>query len=101
MTRQTSDYKYRGKYVGKLLNGCLFKKGKQVVLFRNFDGFGFSVGCLKDFDRVQLEHDHKVYKATVETIKEHGIEYKNGFDTQLVLPRKHWQVIDPMQRVLL
>lgn len=93
-----------GKKVGELRGGTLVKRGKQVVLFNTFDGFGQSVNVLdnpqvKDFE---LHYQGRVYKASVLTYKSHGIPYiRHGYEPQLILPRKYFTVHIASQMVML
>lgn len=77
--------------------GKLTKRGKQVVLFRNYDGFGLPLSVLKTIKSLEIHYDGEVYTATPEDFYEHGIE--NDFkdtrtyhtEKQLVLPRRFFK----------
>ena len=81
-----------GKIVGELKDGVLIKKGKQVVLFRNYDGFGLSKRILKNtgIKKISLEYSGTIYQTTPQVFIDHGITYTNRYDEQIVLPRKYW-----------
>lgn len=80
---------------GKLdKSGKLIKKGKQVVLFRAYDGFALPLDVLKRIKSVELHYEGTVYRADVETFKKHGLAHTfEDPDTyrreeQLILPRR-------------
>lgn len=81
-----------GKIVGELKDGVLIKKGKQVVLFRNYDGFGLSTKILENtgIKKISLEYKGVLYQTTPQAFKELGITYKNKYDEQKILQRKYW-----------
>lgn len=81
-------------------HGKLVKKGKQVVLFKNYDGFALPLYVLKIISSVEIHYGGKTYQASPDTFYKHGIEHTfedpRTFkqEKQLVLPRKYWNVPD-------
>lgn len=92
-----------GKIVGELKDGDLIKRGKQVVLFRRYDGFGFSRKIIDtpEIKQIRVEYQDKTYTTTPMMFVTRGIPYSNGDDKQLILPRKWWAVKDDDQQTLL
>lgn len=89
--------KYRQKFSWKrtpgiLRDGTLIKQGKQVVLFKIYDGFAIpkEVAELPEVDRVQVHYEGDVYSAPIETFFNYGIPHKYKDEEQLVLSRKWW-----------
>lgn len=97
------EYRHLGKVIGTLESGVLSKKGKQAVLFRTFNGFGFSRKLLLDsaIDQIEVHYEGKIYKTVPSEFFYHGAYYDDKGDGQLVLPLKWWAVSDPRQPVLL
>lgn len=80
-----------GKVVGDLVEGTLYKRGKQVVLFRNYDGFAIPEKIAKDprVESVAIEYNGAVYSASIERWLTYGIRYhKEPYEPQIILRRK-------------
>lgn len=92
---------HKGKVIGELKGKHLYKKGGQVVLFRNLDGFGMSKDVLDLFYRVTLTYKGVGYTARSEDFWEHGIPYNFNGDEQLILPRSRFTYKNKDQGVLL
>lgn len=81
-------------------DGILIKKGKQVVLFENYDGFGVPIKVLEKIRGVEIHYKGKVYIATTDTFYNNGIEHtfqdpsNYRQEKQLILPRKFWDAPD-------
>lgn len=80
------------KTAGELIGDTLLKRGKQVVLFRIYDGFAVSNSHLNmpELKRIRIEYEGSVYKATKDQFLKHGIPHKFGNEQQLVLPRRYF-----------
>lgn len=91
-----------GKKIGTLQNGVLLKTGKQVVLFKKYDGFGFTRKVLLDerIDQIEIHYEGKIYKTVPSQFFYYGVPYDDNGDQQLILPRKRWTIIDPAQTTL-
>lgn len=89
-----------GKSAGEIQGTTLLKRGKQVILFRNFDGFGIAEKILKDYpiEKIVIVYNNISYETTSERFLEKGIKYhKPPFEPQIILPRSYFQVIDKKQ----
>ena len=96
--------KYKNKEIGDLDDdGTLTKRGKQVQLMRNMDGFGLSIDILEhpEIERVKIHFDGKIYMTDLETFDKKGIYYNHkDFEPQKILPRKYFSISDPNQKEL-
>ena len=96
-----SQYRVEGKVVGNLNSeGTLVKKGRQVMLFNIFDGFGIPDSVLQDpaVERIEVHYAQKVYRASYHDFLEHGVPYhRRPFEPQTILPRKFWNGGVPKQ----
>jgi hypothetical protein len=97
----SNNVMYRGRCIGSVEGDTLVKKGKQVQLYRVFDGFGLSSAVLDTFKDIRIEYEGKIYRATVELIKQKGVLKQFKEDLQYVVPRKYWVVEDPKQLSLI
>ena len=96
-----TEFRHKGKVIGDLHGKTLIKRGRQVILFRVFDGFGISKDVLDLVNKIVCHYEGKVYTADVEDFWEKGIEYDFAGDKQLVLPRKFWAYQDKDQLSLI
>lgn len=95
-----------GKVAAYREGDTVWKKGKQVMLFRNLDGFGFSQSLILDetIEWVKLKYEGLVYTVNRSTFLSEGTMYTNPqppHDAQVILPRKFWLKTDPNQPSLL
>lgn len=90
-----------GKIIGDIESRVLVKKGKQVVLFKKYNGFAFSIATLGLFDTVYIHYGGNVYRATRMQIEHNGIPHSYGYDTQLVLPLSYFEIVSDKQSRLL
>lgn len=101
--QQKNQLVHKGKVVGRLAaddRRHLIKSGKQVMLFRIYDGFGMSVEVLEQVDRVTVHHNGISYTATTDEFWTHGIDHDFYGDKQKILPRKFWLSRDSNQITL-
>lgn len=73
-------------------DGKLIKRGKEVVLFKIYDGFGIPVRVLDRIKTVEVHYKDETYIARVELFRVYGIKHTFGDEKQLILPRKYWLV---------
>lgn len=92
---------HKGRKIGELRGKHLIKTGKQVVLFRNYDGFGLSKDVLDLIEDVTVHYQGKIYKARTEDFWSKGIRHSFMGDEQLILPRKYWTYKDRDQLTLI
>lgn len=92
----------QGKIVGTLENGVFTKTGKQVVLFKKYNGFGFSQEILSEYPikKIVVQYGQTEYITSPKSFYDHGIYYDDYGDKQLVLPRKWWTEVMPGQTQL-
>jgi hypothetical protein len=84
-------YKEPKKLHGKLnRDGKLVKTGKQVVLFKIYDGFGLPIEVLSSIKSVEIHYKGVIYTATPSMFYEHGIANRYQDESQLILPRKYF-----------
>lgn len=91
---------HNGLVVGELDGRTLTKRGKQVQLFRMYNGFAVSVSLLDQVDTVIVHYQGRAYKATAQRFREQGIPHRYKFDDQLVLPRPFWDEVETKQERL-
>jgi hypothetical protein len=95
----------KDKQIGNVVDGTLHKTGKQVVLFRNYDGFAITADVpypLLGVERVELTYEGKTYTAPISQFDAHGIRYKHpNYEAQVVLPRRFWIVRESNQTSLI
>jgi hypothetical protein len=74
-------------------DGKLVKTGKQIMLFRIYDGWGVSTEVLKRYrpTHIQLYMEGEAYQASIDKFRQNGIRYNDSGDEQIILPRKHWE----------
>lgn len=93
-----------GRYTGDLIGSTLNKKGRQVVKFHAFDGFGMPRHVLTNprVKQIRLSYNNKIYKSSSENWLKHGIPYhKPPYEPQLVLTMQHFNVVDKEQLSLM
>lgn len=92
-----------GKIVGELKDGVLVKKGRQVVLFRRYDGFGFTQKIVDTpgIQKILVNYNGVEYITSPAVLSAHGIRYDNHGEEQIVLPRKWWGTQNEEQLPLL
>lgn len=71
-------------------HGKLVKKGKQVVLYEIYDGFGIPLSVLRIVKSIEIHYKGTVYNAPASAFEEHGITEKYMDERQKILPRKYW-----------
>lgn len=92
-----AEFRHKGKVIGDLKGKVLHKTGKQVVLFRQFNGFGASKDYLDVVDKIVCDYEGKRFTATSEDFFKHGINWKFQDDAQLILPLQFWSTQDAKQ----
>ena len=89
---------YGGKTIGTVDNGILVKKGKQARKFYKYDGFAIPEDILGEIDRVRVHYRDEIWEAPIQRFKEMGIPYHSeGYEAQLVLPRRCWYISNNRQ----
>jgi len=77
---------------GQIVDNILVKRGKQVVKFFKYQGYGVAV---KDLERVRGVKLHTKYDGILyadrHVFYKHGIEVEFGVEKQLVLPVNYWE----------
>ena len=96
-----TEFRHKGHIIGDLRGKTLYKKGRQVVLFRNFNGFGASKDTLDVVDRIVCSYEGKQYTASSEDFWTKGINWNDKGDAQLILPLQHWSLEDSRQTKLI
>jgi hypothetical protein len=80
---------------GKIINHVLVKTGKQVQKFWKHKGYAVAVADLEEVRGVKLhtEYDGILY-ARRDQFYKNGIENVYNGEQQLVLPTKHWEILE-------
>lgn len=93
-----------GKNTGNLIGSTLTKKGRQVVKFHAFDGFGLARHLLNNprIKQIRLLYNGKIYKSSADNWLANGIPYhKPPYEPQIILTMNHFEVVDKNQLSLM
>jgi hypothetical protein len=80
---------------GTIIENILVKKGKQVIKNWKHNGYAVNIVDLEKVRGVKLytEYDGVLY-ADRHLFYKHGIENNYNGEQQLVLPTKHWEILE-------
>jgi len=93
-----------GKTVGRIVGNKFVKTGRQAVLFKRHNGFGVAREILDsyDFDWLEVHYDGIVYTVDKPTFMRHGKGINiDGYEPQVVLPKRYWSCHSERQTSLL